>query len=612
VLEGRHKHLGREVAIKQAPRTLTDNPAVRKRFTAEARLLASLDHPHIVPIYDFVEHDGLCLLIMEKLPAGMLWDRFPDGIDDRRACALTLAICSGLQAAHARGVLHRDIKPENIMFSATDVLKVTDFGVAKMVSQRSTVVTKAGEVVGTPAYMAPEQARGEPLTPATDVYAVAMVLYEMLARDLPFPEDGDPMALLFRHAFEQPCPLTDKAPAVSPVIANVVMAGLATDPGARPRSAESFALLLARACTSLWGSGWLASSEVQVLGSDDIVAATERPRSSLGAVTAGHTGGWRAQPVHVIVDDVATAGPTPRRAPTDSPDPSQPKAAVAISKPYRPRAEAASAIVLSIALLLVAVAVALFAVRPPPKSGDLRPGWLTIGAADPAAGSVRLDLSKPLVVWTSASGPRADTVTLAFDLLGQRAFEQSAPLVQGLFGGTAAIDAERSRFLITGTAEATVSLSRQGRVVAYREFRLRDRRPVPATAPEAIIFALGLVIVVSGERLLHRIRHRSRAGVATVGMLLAGAVAGVATTGAVWLFTDGEPAAWSVGLSVLLGMTAGLIMARTARRAGPDGPPRRKTGKLVSPKRAKDQSPPIVRTSWPERSRDRRSRTTLG
>src|ERR1700730_8775844 len=103
VLEGRHKHLGREVAIKQAPRTLTDNPAVRKRFTAEARLLASLDHPHIVPIYDFVEHAGLCLLIMEKLPAGMLWDRFPDGVDVRRACALMMATCSGLQAAHAQG-----------------------------------------------------------------------------------------------------------------------------------------------------------------------------------------------------------------------------------------------------------------------------------------------------------------------------------------------------------------------------------------------------------------------------------------------------------------------------------------------------------------------------
>src|SRR5438105_5382710 len=130
VLAGRHRQLGRDVAIKQLPRSFGADPAVRNRFIAEARLLASLEHPHVVPIYDFVEHEGLCLLVMERLTGGSVWDRFRDpGFTPQGACAVALATCSGLQYAHVHGVLHRDVKPENLLFSGEDVLKVTDFGI---------------------------------------------------------------------------------------------------------------------------------------------------------------------------------------------------------------------------------------------------------------------------------------------------------------------------------------------------------------------------------------------------------------------------------------------------------------------------------------------------
>ena len=138
----------------------------RARFVTEARLLAALDHPHVVPVFDFVEKDGLCLLVMELLPGGTVWSRFGgNGFTPPAACATVLAASAGLQAAHEKNVLHRDVKPENLMFSSEGVLKVTDFGIAKVVGGDSTLATRAGEVLGTPAYIAPEQARGARFLP---------------------------------------------------------------------------------------------------------------------------------------------------------------------------------------------------------------------------------------------------------------------------------------------------------------------------------------------------------------------------------------------------------------------------------------------------------------
>jgi non-specific serine/threonine protein kinase len=282
VLAGVHRQLGRAVAIKQLPREFGTDPAVRRRFLAEGRLLASLDHPHIVPIYDFVENDGVCLFVMERLTGGTLWSRFKrDGLTYEGSCAAILGTCSALHYAHSHGVLHRDVKPHNLMLTGEGVLKVTDFGIAKVVGGSETVATRAGQILGTPAYMAPEQAQSGELTPRTDVYATGMILYELLSGELAFPEDSDPIAMLFRHVHEDPRPLTEVAPAVPEAIAVATMRAIQRDPDDRYATTEEFGVAVARAAAGAWGSGWLGRSEIGVVTGGHIRAAAvdEQARS---------------------------------------------------------------------------------------------------------------------------------------------------------------------------------------------------------------------------------------------------------------------------------------------------------------------------------------------
>lgn len=213
VLAGTHRALRRPVAIKQIPTQFVEDVEARRRFDAEARLLATIDHPHVVPVYDYVEDGDLCLLVMEYLSGGSVAERFAaEGFDAGSAMAVTLSCAAALEAAHRRGVLHRDVKPANLMFSANGTVKLADFGIAKIVGGDDTLMTKAGEVIGTPSYIAPEQARGQELSPATDVYALATMLYQLLSGVLPYPPTGDSIATLFMHAFEDPMPLQDNAP----------------------------------------------------------------------------------------------------------------------------------------------------------------------------------------------------------------------------------------------------------------------------------------------------------------------------------------------------------------------------------------------------------------
>ena len=280
VLRATHKHLDRDVAVKQLPPIFATDPEVRSRFVAEARLLASLDHPHLVPVYDFVEHDGLCLLVMELLPGGSVWTRSrKQPFTPTESVATALAILAALDYAHAHGVLHRDIKPENVMFSAGEVLKVTDFGIAKVLGRAALVATRAGEVLGTPAYMAPEQALGEELTPATDVYATGVLLYELLTGQLPVSEVGDsPLAVVYRKINEPAIELLDVAPHLPPVLGPEVMKALATEAPDRHQSAEAFGVALAEAAAEAFGSGWLSDVAVRVIAPPRIVAAAERAR----------------------------------------------------------------------------------------------------------------------------------------------------------------------------------------------------------------------------------------------------------------------------------------------------------------------------------------------
>jgi N-acetylneuraminic acid mutarotase len=339
VLAGHHRQLGRDVAIKQLPRAFGADPAVRSRFVAEARLLASLDHTHIVPIYDFVEHEGLLLLVMERLTGGTVWSRFKSGaFTPERSCAVALATVAALHYAHRHGVLHRDIKPDNLMFSSEGVLKVTDFGIAKVVGGSATVATRAGDVLGTPAYMAPEQAQGEMLGPATDVYALGTVLYELLAGRLPFPEDSNALTTLYRHVHERARPLPEVAPHVPPGLAEVTARALEPSPEERYADAEAFGVALASAAVNAWGPGWLAETGITVAAPGPVLSAAvgspggrkaetivtravpeEDPDSAESAVTPADL-----VPVNLLRPSVVDPAPLVEPQPTEPPGPSDP------------------------------------------------------------------------------------------------------------------------------------------------------------------------------------------------------------------------------------------------------------------------------------------------
>ncbi|MCK9894365.1 serine/threonine-protein kinase [Frankia sp. AgB32] len=272
VLAGRHRLIDRPVAVKvlldptEGGDVGDSDGGLRTRFLGEARVLAGLDHPHVVRIYDYVESDGLCLLVMEQLTGGSLRGRGRTLSAPASAGAIGVAAAVALAAAHSHGVLHRDIKPDNLLFTEDGTPKVADFGIAKIVE--ATAATTTG-LVGTPRYMAPEQITGGRLGPGTDLYALGVVLYELLAGRSPFPPDLPVAALLHHHLSVAPLPLSE---APHPV-AKVIISAMAKEPGWRPPTALDFAVRLAAATTASIGPGWLNASRVPVRLPDEVLAA---------------------------------------------------------------------------------------------------------------------------------------------------------------------------------------------------------------------------------------------------------------------------------------------------------------------------------------------------
>jgi len=185
--------LDRSVAIKSLPAELMENPKARTRFAREARVLASLNHPNIATIYEELEEaEGVGYLILEYVPGQTLAERIMRGpkIKLKEALSIALQIAEAVAAAHEHDVIHRDLKPGNIKITPEGKVKVLDFGLAKAVGgealdQQSTV-TEPGRVIGTPAYMSPEQARGKPADKRSDIWSFGCVLYEMLTATVPF------------------------------------------------------------------------------------------------------------------------------------------------------------------------------------------------------------------------------------------------------------------------------------------------------------------------------------------------------------------------------------------------------------------------------------------
>jgi len=223
--------LGRDVALKFLPADLTGDDAARARFIHEARAAAALEHPNICTVYEVGEADGAMFIAMPLVEGESIREKIASGqVDVDEAIELALGVARGLSKAHTNGIVHRDIKPGNVLLTSDGVVKIVDFGLAKLATQ--TRLTKTGMTVGTVNYMSPEQARGDEVDHRTDVWALGAMLYEMLAGKLPFRGDADP-AVVYSILNTDPEPVTGVRREVPVALEDVVERALAKDPAKR-------------------------------------------------------------------------------------------------------------------------------------------------------------------------------------------------------------------------------------------------------------------------------------------------------------------------------------------------------------------------------------------
>jgi serine/threonine-protein kinase len=217
----------REVAVKVLPREMLHDPQFRTRFEREAKTIALLEHPAIVPVYDFGEEDGQPYFVMRFMTGGSLSDRLKNGpISVKEAARLFARLAPALDSAHAKGIIHRDLKPGNILFDQYGEPYVSDFGIAKLTEAQASVTGSA--IVGTPAYMSPEQAQGEGVDGRSDIYGMGVILFEALTGQQPFQGDT-PMSVVVKHITDPVPHILDLKPDLPTGAEKIVEKALAKD-----------------------------------------------------------------------------------------------------------------------------------------------------------------------------------------------------------------------------------------------------------------------------------------------------------------------------------------------------------------------------------------------
>ncbi|MBJ7002701.1 serine/threonine protein kinase [Streptomyces sp. CRPSP2-6A1] len=230
--------LGRPVAVKLLLPHDSD-PTASSRFRLEAQTAGRLSHPNVVGVLDFGEFEGRLFLVMELVDGGSL-----DGLlsasgplSAERVAKIAAQAAVGLALAHRQGIVHRDIKPANLLLSADDTLKIGDFGIARFFDDPNSALTATGQIVGTSLYLAPERALGRTAGPASDVYSLGCVLYQLLTGRPPFQADS-PLAVLHQHLDAAPVPPRQLRTDLSPAFENYLLGLLAKEPENRPTADE--------------------------------------------------------------------------------------------------------------------------------------------------------------------------------------------------------------------------------------------------------------------------------------------------------------------------------------------------------------------------------------
>ena len=238
VYRAHDERLNRPVAIKMLRPQFAGDQNFLTRFRREAQAVAILSHPNLAAVWDTGEVNGVPYIVMELVDGDNLKTRIASQapFTAERAVGLMIQICEGVGAAHRAGVVHRDLKPQNILLTRTGQIKVTDFGIARSLATTST--TQTGPVWGTAQYIAPEQAAGQTVSPATDVYSLGIILYEMVTARLPFEADT-PLALAMQHLQAEPPPIRTYNPSVPVGLEHIITKAMAKKPQARYPDADA-------------------------------------------------------------------------------------------------------------------------------------------------------------------------------------------------------------------------------------------------------------------------------------------------------------------------------------------------------------------------------------
>ena len=246
--------LGRAVAIKLLPPAVAGQPERRRRFEHEARAIAALNHPNIVTVHSIEQAGEHTFLTMELVRGKLLAEPISQGaLSIERLLALAIPLADGVSAAHERGVIHRDLKPANVMVTHDGHVKILDFGVARLTKTASVdggkdltteLATGELEVMGTVAYMSPEQAEGRTVDARSDIFSLGVSAYQMWSFELPWPSTDTTGTGALQHDSRDPTPIDEYCPTIQPTIAKTIMQCLAADPNRRPPTAETVVRML--------------------------------------------------------------------------------------------------------------------------------------------------------------------------------------------------------------------------------------------------------------------------------------------------------------------------------------------------------------------------------
>jgi serine/threonine protein kinase len=315
--------LDRLVALKELASLRRSDPSFAQRFLREARLAGSVSHPNIITVYDLFEHDGTPYIAMEYAQRGSLRP-YVGQMSLSQVGGVLEAVLAGLSAAEKQGIVHRDLKPENLLVSDAGRVKISDFGIAKATNRLQTglSLTAHGATVGTPNYMAPEQALAQELGPWTDLYSVGIIAFECFIGLPPFGDTEEPMAVLMRLVNEPIPPVNELDPGIDPRLAGWIDSLVSKEPAARPQSADEAWDRLEDTLIALLGPRWRREAPLPLLAGVPVnppgPMTPPPPGAPIGPLTEAHLGALSGLPT-VPYDGGRLAATVPPPPPPQEP-----------------------------------------------------------------------------------------------------------------------------------------------------------------------------------------------------------------------------------------------------------------------------------------------------